>query len=75
MSTVEQIQLVLKTIAELEKIIARKPGIVKIGRLRAAYQQLRVLAKKRREELMIQQRNIKFDRGWVAVKHLKDPRR
>ncbi len=58
-------------VTNLEKRVHRRANIRNIGHLRKAYSELRKCCLARRKELMYQQRNIKFARGWKAVEHLR----
>ena len=67
----DEIFELIKQITDLERRVQRRANIRNIGHLRKAYSALRKHCLTRRKELMYQQRNIKFDRGWKAVEHLR----
>jgi hypothetical protein len=69
--TRDEIFNLIQQVTDLEHRVAKRANIRNLGKLRKAYSELRKLCLKRRMELMYQQRNIKFDRGWKAVEHLR----
>jgi len=69
--TRDEIFKLMEQVTDLERRVAKRANIRNLGNLRKIYSQLRKLSLKRRIELMYQQRNIKFDRGWKAVEHLR----